>query len=59
MSENAGVEVTIKDLGTGKIEQRVVREDWLLITAGKVYVDGEQRFRNGTAVVTIKREAAR
>lgn len=50
-----GIKVSIEDLLTGKVETKTITDDWLLITHGRVYVDGEQRYSNGTAVVTIKR----
>lgn len=49
------IEVTCRDLETGKTETRQLWNDYVVIVAGNRYIDGIQSYANGTTVVTIKR----
>lgn len=51
------IRVTVKDLETGDEEITELRNDYLLITVGRVYLASTQTYRNGTHVLTVKREA--
>lgn len=51
-----GIRVTVEDLETGKIESRVVWNDYFILTAGNCYLDGVQAYANGTHVLTLKRD---
>lgn len=53
-----GTRVTCTDVETGESESVVIRDDYLLITDGRCYLDGVQTYANGTAVLTVKRRAA-
>lgn len=55
MSER-GIRVTVEDLATGDTETKVIRDDWVLICDGRVYLDGLQEWpKSGTVQLTIKR----
>jgi hypothetical protein len=49
-----GIEVTVKDLATGKTETKVINDDYILITAGDCYLDAVQQYSTGTVVLTVK-----
>lgn len=48
------IRVTVEDLETGERESRDVADDFVLITAGRHYLDETARHANGTVVLTIK-----
>lgn len=53
------VKVTVSDPSTGEVlEERIVKNDFMLICAGNRYMHGVQAFLNGTQVLTIKRDGA-
>ena len=51
----AGTRVTCTDVETGQSDSAVIENDFLLVTDGSVYLDGVQRYANGTTVLTVKR----
>jgi hypothetical protein len=51
----AGTRVTAEDIATGEGESKVIRDDYVLITDGRVYLHHRQVYKNGTVVLTIKR----
>jgi hypothetical protein len=52
------IEVTVHDTETGETETKTLDDDWLLITAGKVYLAHTQAYLStGTTVLTIKEDA--
>lgn len=51
------VKVTVTDPDSGEVlEERVVEDDYVVITAGNRYVAHTQAHANGTHVLTIKRD---
>lgn len=51
------VKVTVTDPDSGEVlEERVVEDDYVVITAGNRYVAHTQAHANGTHVFTIKRD---
>lgn len=54
MSADA-VKVTVSDPATGEVlEEKVLDNDYVLICAGRTYLDGTQASFNGTHVLTVK-----
>ncbi len=54
------IEVSVKDLDTGERDIQVVHNDYVIVTAGNVYVDGIQKYPGkGTTVITIKTRKAK
>jgi hypothetical protein len=52
----SGTEVTCRDVETGETETATIRDDYVVITDGRMYVDGLVAYpKSGTVVVTIKR----
>lgn len=51
-----GTRITCTDVATGESESAVIRDDYLLVTDGRVYLDSRQTYANGTTVLTIKRK---
>lgn len=49
-----GTQVTCRDVQTGQTGSKTIRDDYLLVTDGRCYLDGIQRHANGTTVLTIK-----
>ncbi|GAA1401843.1 hypothetical protein GCM10009613_60850 [Pseudonocardia kongjuensis] len=53
--QDPGIEVTAKDLKTGETQTTVVKDDYVLITAGTCYLHHLNDFpRAGTRVLTVK-----
>lgn len=50
----SGIRVTVEDLETGETASREVDDDYVLVTAGRHYLDGIVRHANGTTVLTVK-----
>lgn len=50
----SAVRVTVEDVETGERESREVDDDYVLVTAGRHYLDGVVRHSNGTTVLTVK-----
>lgn len=50
----AGIRVTVTDLENGETASREIDNDYVLVTAGKHYLDGIVRHANGTVVLTVK-----
>lgn len=50
------IRVTVEDLETGETESREMRDDYVLITAGRHYVASINKYPTGTVVLTIKVE---
>lgn len=53
----SGTRVTAEDIDTGESEAVLVRDDYVLICDGAVYLDSTVHHANGTAVLTIKRRS--
>ena len=51
-----GIRVTVEDLETGETETVTVVNDWYLLTVGDRYLASSQHFKNGTSVLTVKRD---
>ncbi len=51
-----GIKVTVEDLETGDEDATTIWDDYVLVCAGDVYLDGIQKYGNGTVVLTLKRE---
>lgn len=52
--------VTVEDLAEGGSSSRMISAgDFFLLTTEPCYLDGEQRYANGTVVLTIKGHAPR
>lgn len=52
--------VTVEDLAKGGSSSRTISAgDFFLLTTEPCYLDGEQRYANGTVVLTIKGHAPR
>jgi len=52
---DAAVKVTVTDPESGEVlGERVIENDYMVITAGNRYLDGVSAYGNGTAVCTIK-----
>lgn len=49
-----GIEVTVKDLRSGDTESTVIRDDYVIVTAGSCEVTSISAYGNGTAVLTVK-----
>lgn len=53
------IRVTVRDLDDPdlrNVQEQDISDDYLLICAGRVYLAHTNAFRNGTHVLTIKRE---
>jgi len=49
------IKVTVTDPDSGEVlAERVVENDYVILTAGNRYVDGVQTHANGTHVLTVK-----
>jgi hypothetical protein len=48
-----GTRVTCEDVATGESESRVIRDDWVIVTDGRVEVDAINVYSNGTVNVTL------
>lgn len=53
-----GTRITCEDIRTGESDSAVIRNDFMLVTDGRCYLDGTQIYGNGTVVLTIKKKAA-
>lgn len=51
----SGTRVTCRDLETGEEETAEIKDDYIIVTDGRCYLDGVQVYANGTVVLTIKR----
>ncbi len=51
-----GIRVSVVDLETGAGESQVIDNNYVLITAGNRYLEHENVYSNGTAVLTVKVE---
>lgn len=51
------IEITVRDTETGSTDTRTIDDDYLIITAGRYYLSGIQRYANGTAVLTVKAQS--
>lgn len=52
-----GVRVTTTDLETGESESVEISNDYVIVVAGRMYVDRVETYPvTGTTVLTIKRE---
>lgn len=58
MSEEkvTGTKVTAVDLESGEEEVKVILNDFAVVTDGSCFIDGYQAYKNGTVVITIKKE---
>lgn len=50
-----GVEITVKDLATGKTETSVIRDNYVIVTSGSCEVTSVSTYGNGTHQLTVKR----
>lgn len=51
-----GIEVTVKDLDEGSEQSVVIKDDYVLITAGRCYLEHTQAFPStGTHILTVKK----
>lgn len=49
------IKVTVSDPATGEVlSEREIDDDYVLICAGRTYLDGTQASFNGTHVLTVK-----
>lgn len=48
------IEVTVRDTETGEADTAVIKDDYILVTAGSCYRAGVQASANGTHVITVK-----
>lgn len=49
------IKITVSDPATGEVlDEKVLDNEYLLICAGKTYLDGTQASFNGTHVLTVK-----
>jgi hypothetical protein len=46
--------VTARDTESGDVGERAIEDDYILITAGRHYLDGVVKHQNGTIQLTIK-----
>ena len=53
-----GSRVTVEDIETGEKETKVIKDDWIVVCDGRYYPSNFTTYANGTAVITVKREAA-
>lgn len=51
------IRVTAEDLETGESSSIMFDDTYVLTTAGRCYLAHEQRFANGTTILTIKTES--
>lgn len=54
----SGTRIVCTDLDTGEQEERVIENDYAIITDGNRYVAHVQTHASGTVVITIKRRRA-
>ncbi len=54
----SGTRVTAEDINTGESEAVVIRDDYVLICDGEIYLDSAVHHANGTTVLMIKRRTA-
>lgn len=55
MSDFGAIKVTVSDPVSGEVlEEKVIENDYLIITAGNRVLDGVQTYGTGTHVATIK-----
>lgn len=52
------IRVTVEDLEAGTTEVKEISNDFLLVMAGDYYLHHTQWFKNGTQILTVKREKA-
>jgi hypothetical protein len=53
---SAPIKVTVTDPESGEVlGERVIENDYMVVTAGNRFVEHVNAYGNGTAVVTIKR----
>lgn len=52
------IKVTVADTENGDTDTVELKDNYVVTTAGKCEVTSEQRYANGTVVLTIKRGAA-
>lgn len=52
-----GTRVTCEDLATGESESQVIRDDYCLVTDGRMEVTSMQVHGNGTVQITLKKAA--
>lgn len=52
-----GTRVTCQDLATGEIESRVICDDYVIVTDGRMKIAAMQVYANGTVQVTLKRSS--
>ncbi len=50
----SAIRVTVTDEETGETAERTIDNDYVLVTAGRHYLDGVVRYANGTVVLTVK-----
>ncbi len=55
-SDPKGIRVTVEDLETGGRESRVIWDDYMLIVAGNRYLARASASKNGTHMLTVKRD---
>jgi hypothetical protein len=51
-----GVRITCEDLETGDRESVEVTDDYVLTCVGSYYLAHTNSFRNGTVILTVKRQ---
>lgn len=49
-----GLRVTVEELDSGKVTTKDIKDDYVLICAGRTYLASSQVYKNGTHVLTIK-----
>ena len=48
------IKITVEDTESGETATREIENDVVVIAAGDHYVDGIQKYANGTQIYTIK-----
>lgn len=50
----APIKVTVTDVLAGESAERTIEDNYILVTAGRYYLDGIVKHANGTVVLTVK-----
>ncbi|HEX4521636.1 MAG TPA: hypothetical protein VH063_18825 [Gaiellaceae bacterium] len=53
-----GTRVTCEDIATGETESKVIKDDYMVITDGRMEIAAMQFYGNGTVQITLKRKAS-
>lgn len=59
MNIEGAIKVTVTDPDTDEVlDEQIVENDYVLITAGNRYHHSTASYANGTAVITVKRDGS-